>query len=667
MDELAKRFKGIAANPLHVGIGLLAGVILSPLLLFVFWTLLVPLVVVVAVLAVVAMLYAKLKLKATFQDWLLVKGIAVPRVQQILATKKNHLTDDYWYAQYAKADKDAPMIIQAEDDSRLTWGEMEAFSNRIAAWAIAQKWPVNTTVGLFLPNRPEFVGVWLGLAKVGIRTALLNFNLRNVALAHSIKTGECKALIYDSELTQAVGDIIGDLSELKIPLFAFDGKTEQANSVGATLLQPVLQTTSAGPVAPQNRAAARGCKVDDAFLYIYTSGTTGLPKASKISHFRFRSVGGAFGGIYGLARKDIVYCPLPLYHSAGGMIGVGCVFQSGCTMVLRKKFTATGFSKDCKKYGVTVMQYIGELCRYLLATPEQPEDKQLSIRCAIGNGLRPDVWRDFKQRFRIGQIGEFYAATEGANALFNVGDVEHSIGYLSPVVNLILPFAIVRYDQEKDEIVRGPDGRCIRCKPGEPGEFIAKIIRQFGASNYSGYTDKSASDKKVINNAFKDGDAWFRSGDLLKSDEQGNAFFVDRVGDTFRWKGENCATSEVAQVMGMFKGIPEANVYGVTVPHSDGRAGMAAITGADPKKLDFAALLAHLQKNLPRYAVPLFLRFLPAALDVTSTFKHLKNDLRTAGFDPAKVRDPMYFFDGKAYVPLTADIVRGLEDGKIRV
>ncbi len=419
---------------------------------------------------------------------------------------------------------------------------------------------------------------------MGIRTALLNFNLRNVALAHSIKTGECKALIYDAELTSAVGEIGEELAALGIPLFAFDGKQEQANSVRASLLQPVLQTTSAGPVPPSYRAAARGCKMDDAFLYIYTSGTTGLPKASKISHYRFRMASGAFAGIYGVGRKDVLYCPLPLYHSAGGMIGVGCVFQGGCSMVLRKKFTATGFSKDCKKHGVTVMQYIGELCRYLVATPEQPEDKQLSIRVAIGNGLRPDVWLPFKNRFRVGQIGEFYAATEGATALFNVGDVDHSIGYMSPIANLIFPSTTVKYDQVREEVVRGPDGRCVRCKPGEVGELVAKVKKQFGVSNYSGYTNQAESDKKLLRNAFSDNDTWFRSGDLLRVDEHNNAFFVDRIGDTFRWKGENCATSEVAQVMGMFPGIPEANVYGVPVPHNDGRAGMAAITG-DPNKV----------------------------------------------------------------------------------
>jgi fatty-acyl-CoA synthase len=220
----------------------------------------------------------------------------------------------------------------------------------------------------------------------------------------------------------------------------------------------------------------------------------------------------------------------------------------------------------------------------LVATPEQPEDRQLTIRVAIGNGLRPDVWLPFKRRFGVARIGEFYAATEGATALFNVGDVDHSIGYLSPLANLIFPTAIVRYDQVKEEIVRGADGRCVRCLPGEVGELVAVVKKQFGVSNYSGYTNQAESDKKLLRNAFSDNDTWFRSGDLLRVDEHNNTFFVDRIGDTFRWKGENCATSEVAQVMGLFPGVPEANVYGVTVPGADGRAGMAAIS-ADPNKV----------------------------------------------------------------------------------
>jgi len=555
----------------------------------------------------------------------------------------------------------------AEDGAVWTWGDMEEYSNRIANWALAQKWPANTTIGLYMPNRPEFVGTWLGLTKVGIRVALLNFNLRNVALTHCIKTGECKALIYDADLSECITEILPQLAELKIPLFAFGGDQEAANSVNASLLQPALDSSSSLAVAPAFRASARGAKIDEPFAYIYTSGTTGLPKAGKVSHFRFRLAGGTFAGLFQWSQKDRVYCALPLYHSAGGMIGIGGAFQSGATVILRKKFSASNFSKDCKKYNVTIMQYIGELCRYLIASPEQPEDKQLTLRLAIGNGMRPDVWTTFKKRFGVKQIGEFYAATEGAGALVNVGDVTDSIGYMSPLLGLIAPARIVKYNQETEEIVRGPDGHCVECKPGEPGEFIAKIQRKFGVSNYSGYTDKAASDKKVLHNAFAQGDAWFRSGDLLKMDEHRNVFFVDRVGDTFRWKGENCATSEVAQVMGMFSGVPEANVYGVSIPNTDGKAGMAAISGVDNlDKFDFTGLVKHMQKNLPKYAIPLFLRFLPGAIGTTSTFKHLKGDLRKDAYG-SNVKDPMFFFDGKMYVPLTDELRTGIETGKIRV
>jgi len=645
----------------------LVGIIFSPIFMVLFWTIVFPLLMFLVVVVGAAVAYAKFKLKANYNDWIFLRGAALPRFQQIMAAKKNRLTDDFWYHRYNQMDKSAPFIISADSDEVFTWQDMENYSNKVANWAVAQKWPVNTTVGLYMPNRAEFVGTWLGLCKVGIRTALLNFNLRNVALVHSIKTGECKALIYDAELTDCVEEVLGELKENNVPVYAFGGTQEQANKVNATQLDKVFDSTSSLAVSAAHRASARGAKIDEPFAYIYTSGTTGLPKASKISHFRFRLAGGLFAGIYSWSPKDIVYCPLPLYHSAGGMIGIGGAFQSGATVVVRKKFSASKFSIDCKKYKVTIMQYIGELCRYLIATKEQPEDKQLNIRLALGNGLRPDVWLPFKNRFGIKQIGEFYAATEGASALLNVGDVNHSIGYLSPVLGLIAPAKVVKYDQEKEEIVRGPDGRCIECQPGEPGEFIAKIKKSFGVSNYSGYTDKKASDKKVLHNAFAEGDSWFRSGDLLKLDEDKNAYFVDRVGDTFRWKGENCATSEVAQVMGMSPLIQEANVYGVAVPHCDGKAGMAAISGVDDAtKFDFAALVKHMQKNLPRYAIPLFLRFLPE-IEITSTFKHKKGDLRKEGFDTKVVKDPIYFFDGKMYIPFTDLIATGLENKTIRV
>ena len=256
-----------------------------------FWTIVFPIFLIVAVLVAAGVAYAKFKLNCNWMDYVFIRGAIVPRIQQIIAAKRNTLTDDYWYWRYNQMDKNSPMMIVAEDGAVWTWQDMELFSNRVANWAQSKKWPVNTTVGLYMPNRPEFVGFWLGLTKVGIRIALLNFNLRNVALSHCIKTGECKALIYDGNLTDCIEEISSALTELKCPLFAFDGSQEEANSVNSTLLEPVLKASSSLAVAPQYRAAARGAKIDDPFAYIYTSGTTGLPKAGKVSHFRFRLAG----------------------------------------------------------------------------------------------------------------------------------------------------------------------------------------------------------------------------------------------------------------------------------------------------------------------------------------------------------------------------------------
>ncbi len=354
-------------TPAHVAVGVAIGFVLAPVIAVrrrrccaralarasllraqAVLALLVPLIAVLAVLAAALVAYAVFKLKANASDWILFKGIAKPRVQQILAAKRNHTTDVYWYQAFDKQPRGKPFIVDADSDTVATWDDVERVSNQVGNWAVGQSWPVGTPVALLMPNRAEFVAIWLGNAKVGLVTALLNTNLRKLALLHCIKSGECKALIYDVELVDAVKEILAELKELGVALFAFDGDQASANSVGATLLRPELARSSSLAVRAEHRAGTRGALYNEPVFYIYTSGTTGLPKAARITHHRFRLIGSVFGSLFASA-SDRLYCPLPLYHSAGGMIGVGSAFQSGCTVVLRKKFSASGFVKDCVK------------------------------------------------------------------------------------------------------------------------------------------------------------------------------------------------------------------------------------------------------------------------------------------------------------------------------
>ena len=373
--------------------------------------------------------------------------------------------------------------------------------------------------------------------------------------------------------------------------------------------------------------------------------------------------GGGIRIAFGVKQDDIVYTCLPLFHSAGGGLGAGMMLTGGVTMVLRKKFSAKNFFSDCAKHNVTVVQYIGELCRYLLASPPNDlVDKKHQVRVAIGNGLRPEIWPEFQKRFNIPEIGEFYGSTEGNGALFNHCSTPEgvgAVGRLGALLKRATGMKLAKFDVLNDVLVRGPDGFCIEVGPGEPGELLMPIKPDDPSTRFAGYSDAKATEKKIVRDAFVKGDMYFTTGDLLSRDAKGYYHFVDRIGDTFRWKGENCSTTEVTEVISTFPGVEDCNVYGVVVPNNqDGRAPCAALTpkDGDMKNLDLNALLKHCSKNLPAYAVPLFIRVTPQ-IAVTATLKHQKGDLRNEGIDISKVKDAIYYWNGdKGYVPLTPEL-----------
>ncbi|MFZ1908341.1 MAG: long-chain-acyl-CoA synthetase [Burkholderiales bacterium] len=557
----------------------------------------------------------------------------------------------------AERQADAPALLS--DGLRLNFGELARHARRYARWALGQSVSKGDVVCLLMPNCPAYLAIWLGISRIGGVVSLLNTSLKGSQIAHCINIVAPAHVIVAGELIDALEEALPELQ--RSPSIWVHGEARTAYPrVDLDMERQSGETLSAAEAAPPT--------VADLALHIYTSGTTGLPKAANVSHLRLMQWSHWFAGLMGTGPGDRMYNCLPMYHSVGGVLATGAVLVGGGSVVIREGFSAHGFWNDVRHWDCTLFQYIGELCRYLLGVEPRAEDSEHRIRMCCGNGLRPDVWRGFQARFRIPKILEFYAATEGNVSLFNVEGRPGAIGRVPSYLAHRFPAALVKFDYEAEQPLRDLRGRCLPCAVDEVGEAIGKIpTRESGSgSPFEGYTSKEASESKVLRDVFDAGDAWFRTGDLMRKDAQGYFYFVDRIGETFRWKGENVSTSEVAAVIGEFPGIKEASVYGVPIPGTDGKAGMAALV-ADGEP-DLAALHRHLAARLPAYACPLFLR-LRDALEVTATLKHSKQELVREGYDPRAVSDPLYFNDGaqRSFVPLDAALHARIVSGRVRV
>jgi fatty-acyl-CoA synthase len=552
---------------------------------------------------------------------------------------------------------DAPALLS--DRERFSYRELAARSNRYARWALQQDLKKGDTVCLMMPGRPEFLALWVGITRVGGVVALLNTNLTGMALAHCINVVAPKHIVVAAELFEPL--------ESARPHITGDAKIWLHGDAEANFAR-IDREVDGLPGDELAAADRRPLNIEDRALYIYTSGTTGLPKAANMNHYRVMLASHAFAGVMDTRASDRMYDCLPLYHTAGGLVATGALLLRGGSVVIREKFSAREFWDDIVRWDCTCFQYIGELCRYLINSPPHPQERAHHLRLACGNGLRSDVWPQFKERFKIPKIIEFYAATEGNVSLFNFEGKEGAVGRLPWWMAARFPTKVVRFDVERQQPIRDAQGFCIECEADEPGEVIGKIMKDASkpGQRFEGYASATDTDKKVLHDVFEKGDSWFRTGDLMRKDKNGYFYFIDRIGDTFRWKGENVSTTEVEEAVGAFDGILEANVYGVAVPGRDGRAGMAAIVAKD--NLNLTALREHLAQQLPEYARPVFLR-VRQDIDVTTTFKQKKIDLVKEGFDPGHTSDPIYFNDPqhKAFVRLDAALTDDIAAGRIRL
>ncbi|NKR47499.1 long-chain-acyl-CoA synthetase [Rhodococcus hoagii] len=533
----------------------------------------------------------------------------------------------------ARRQPDRPFI--RFDGASISYRQANERVNRYADVLVQQGVERGDVVGILMKNRPETLLLTLAAVKLGAVAGMLNHNQRGEVLAHSLSLLDSRVLVVGEECDEAISSLSG----------APDADTV----LSAGKLDELAESAD-----PSNPAVCEQIQAKERAFYIFTSGTTGMPKASLMSHFRWlKSMSGLGAMGVRLRRNDTLYCALPLYHNNALTVSLSSVLSSGATFAIARTFSASRFWDDAKLNGATAFVYIGEVCRYLLNQPERPSDRHNGIRLMVGNGLRPEIWTEFTERFGIDRVAEFYGASECNIAFVNALGVERTAGVCP------LPHAVVEYDQDTGRARRAQDGRLRRVRVGEVGLLLSKVTDR---APFDGYTDPEATESKLVRDAFKDGDCWFDTGDLVRDQGFMHVAFVDRLGDTFRWKGENVATTEVEGAMSAHPAIEQSVVYGVAVPGTDGKAGMAAVTLRDGHELDGARLAAHLFDRLPSYAVPLFVRVVDS-LETTSTFKSRKVELREEAYSSDVER--LYVLAGRrdGYRPAYDGYVREVADG----
>jgi acyl-CoA synthetase (AMP-forming)/AMP-acid ligase II len=529
-----------------------------------------------------------------------------------------------------------------------TYAELNAWANRFAHVLQQRGVGAGDTVGILVENRPLVLAAALGTVKLGAVAAMLNHQQRGEVLVHSLSLTGPKLMLVGEECGEAWKSVTA-LKKRPKPAVLWDGDKAPR---GADQLAPLMTAAQSG-----NPRGVEAITASSTCFFIFTSGTTGLPKASKMTHYRWlRGMAGLGQMGLRLTAEDRLYCCLPLYHNNALTVSLGGVLGAGASLALGRKFSASRFWDEVRAADATAFCYIGELCRYLINQPPSAKDRQHRIHSIIGNGLRPEIWAEFQARFGITNVSEFYGASESNLAFVNGFNLQRTAGFCP------MPFSVVRFDHDGEQPMRGDDGHMEEVETGGVGLLITEVTDR---TPFDGYTDPKATEAKLLRDVFVRGDCWFNTGDLVRDQGYRHIQFVDRVGDTFRWKGENVATTEVEAAFAAIPGVEQAVVYGVQVPHAEGRAGMAALTLSG--EFDGEAVAKALSERLPAYAVPVFVR-IKTEQETTATFKYRKVDLKREGFDPEQVSDPLYvrWSSKGGYEPLTEDHLSAINKGEWR-
>ena len=562
---------------------------------------------------------------------------------------------------FEKAVKRNPQgIALLFEDQSYSYRALNEWANQIAHYYLSLGAKKGDVIAVMVENRPELIATIVALAKIGVTIALVNTSQVGKVLAHSINLVNPIAVIAGEEVRAAIDEIRQDLNVAQ-DRFHWFADQETRKHAGTAPKDYVNLAQQIDQFPKFNPSTTRTVTGKDGLFYIYTSGTTGLPKAVIFTHSRWTLAYGTYGHILNLGKDDVMYVTLPLYHATGVVVCWCGVIAGSATLAVRRKYSTSAFWKDVQKFNASAIGYVGELCRYLIDAPTTELERAHRVTKMIGNGMRPNIWGKFKERFGVQEVLELYASSEGNVGFSNIFNFDNTVGF-SPT-----PYAIVEFDKEKNELVRDKKGHCKKVKTGEVGLLIGKITSR---SPFDGYTDPEKNKSVILKDVFTKGDSYFNTGDLVRDIGFRHAQFVDRLGDTFRWKGENVSTTEVENMVCEYHKIAEAVVYGVEIPNTNGRAGMAAITLVDGEELneaDLSAMVNVFKKCLPSYAIPVFLR-VQAKVETTGTFKYQKNKLKEDAFNPAKTSERLLVLlpGATAYCDVNAEIFNNIQNYQYR-
>ncbi|GAA5915705.1 long-chain fatty acid transporter FAT1 [Sporobolomyces salmoneus] len=620
-------------------------------------------------LAVGAYLNAKLG-----NDLRMASGLINARIGLASANRRDENSIYYYFDRAQKQRGDADCYVC--DGVTLSFNQVAKEVNRLAHWLLAQGLGKGDSIALYMPNKPAYPIIWLACLSINVVPAFINFNLTGDGLIHCTNVTSPKLLLYESDLSSSISEISSQLLQ-KNPSIRFvrwaDRFTKSIEKQPSIQAEVRLDETVLGQMSDKriDDKYRKGITWQSPAVYIYTSGTTGLPKAATVTHGRTATAMRAWTKLNEFNKKTRIYTPMPLYHSTASLLAIAVSWNAQSCVIIGRKFSASTFWKDVRASNANVIQYVGEVLRFLLAVPPSPDDKNHNVFMAYGNGCRPEVWNAFRERFGVRVISEFFASSEGNGSLLNYNANNFGAGAVGREGFLVSAAqknkqVIVKVDALTEEPFRDEKGHCVRADVNEPGELILFIDMTSPHLAFAGYYgNETGTNKKILKDVFKKGDAWFRTGDLLRRDKDGLYYFCDRLGDTFRWKSENVATTTVAEALGAV--VDHPNVYGVLVPSHEGRAGCAAVPRAGAP-IDFPKLSQHVAKTLPKYAQPLFIRIVDKS-ETNGTEKQLKVALRNQGVDPDVVQDEVWWLhpSKKEYVPFTRQDWEALKAGQHRL